>query len=415
MVDEFRSDTRMSEFYSDPVFKERMLEYIEDSVYLVGVGKYLEDEHFQIFKSVRPAQLDWMLDRSLDGFTSVWQRGCYLIVLDIEYYNPFDYSEVFKDEEGVFGRMEGFCEAVESVLDSYGIEYLKLMTGQGYHYASKIREGTPAFDLIKKYGKCTETTHDKNRDVPRDHNLMQDAVGKLMEFLYRKVFEIYDGHMRPKDIRLDRSMMVLDLDLWADPLFMRDVRLAFSSHQKHIMNKYVQRMGSDWCAKNVPIGYSIPCAGMPLKEKLSIRRNREKVIELAKRVTVNIPEGDEGWLRMFEDYLRSPLWEFHDTFDKGDIFDHDALDTSLIPEEHANILADSTRVRWTAIKEVCDRAFVEGRDPMEVARLFYDLYTTHSQWKIHWVEYDPEMRAKYWVRLFYGMNETLKGYEPLLR
>ena len=40
----------MSEFYSDPVFKERMLEYIEDSVYLVGVGKYLEDKHFQILE-----------------------------------------------------------------------------------------------------------------------------------------------------------------------------------------------------------------------------------------------------------------------------------------------------------------------------------------------------------------------------
>jgi len=49
-----------------------------------------------------------------------------------------------------------------------------------------------------------------------------------------------------------------------------------------------------------------------------------------------------------------------------------------------------------------------------VARLFFDLFTSHPQWGLHWVEYDPEMRAKYWVRVFYTLNETLKGYEPLL-
>jgi hypothetical protein len=45
--------------------------------------------------------------------------------------------------------------------------------------------------------------------------------------------------------------------------------------------------------------------------------------------------------------------------------------------------------------------------------LFYDLFTLLEQWRLHWVEYDPEMRAKYWVRVFYGMNETLKGYVPM--
>jgi len=405
----------MREYYSDDAFKERMLEYTEDSVYLVGFGKYLEQNHFQSFKSVRPTRLDWMLDHNLDGFTSVWQKGCYLIVLDLEYYNPFDYSEVFRDEEGVFGKMEGFCGAVEKILDGYGIEYLKLMTGQGYHYASKIREGTAAFEFIKSFGKCTPTTHDRNPDVPRDHNLMQDAVGKLMEFLYQKVFAIYDGHLRPKDIRLDSSMMVMDLDLWADPLFMRDVRLAFSSHQKHIMEKYIKRMSSDWCAKNVAIGYSIPCKGLTLAERIDIRRNREKVTELARKTDMHIPDGSEGWLRMSEDYLTTPLKTFHDSFDAGDILEMKPLEPAALPENFHQFLDDSTKVRWTEIKAVCDHAYRLGRDPMEVARLFYDLFTSHEQWGLHWVEYDPEMRAKYWVRVFYGMNETLKGYLPMLQ
>jgi len=404
----------MREYYCDDAFKERMLEYIEDSVYLVGFGKYLEKNHFQLYKSVRPTQLDWMLDRNLDGFTSVWQKNSYLIVLDLEYYNPFDYSEVFQDEEGVFGRMEGFCKAVEDILDGYGIEYIKLMTGQGYHYASRIREGTPAFEFIKKHGVCSETTHEKNPDVPRDHNLMQDAIGKLMEFLYQKVFETYDGHLRPKDIRLDSAMMVMDLDQWADPLFMRDVRLAFSSHQKHIMTKYINRMGSDWCAKNVPIGYSIPCDGLTLKERIGIRRNREKVIELAKRSDVHIPNGSEGWLRMFEDYVDSPLNDFHKRFDSVSFQDVEALDTGRIPESCAHILEDSTKVRWTEIKKICDKAYSEGIGAVETAKLFAELFMSHPQWGIHWVEYDPEMRAKYWVRVFYGMNETMEGYKPLL-
>ena len=403
----------MREYYSDPAFKERMLEYTEDSVYLVGFGKYLEQNHFQSFKSVRPTRLDWMLDHNLDGFTSVWQKECYLIVLDLEYYNPFDYSEVFRDEEGVFGKMERFCGAMEKILDGYGIEYLKLMTGQGYHYASKIREGTPAFELIKSYGKCTPTTHDRNPDVPRDHNLMQDAVGKLMEFLYQKVFEIYEGHLRPKDIRLDSSMMVLDLDLWADPLYMRDVRLAFSSHQKHIMEKYIKRMESDWCAKNVNIGYSIPCKGLTLKERIGIRRNREKVMELAQICDMHIPDGSEGWMRMSNDYLTTPLKDFHDTFDAGTMFETEPLELGTLPKNFRQFLDDSTKVRWTEIKAVCDHAYRLGRSPMEAARLFYNLFTTHEQWGLHWVEYDPEMRAKYWVRVFYGMNETLKGYLPM--
>ena len=344
----------MSEYYPDPVFKERMLEYTEDSVYLVGFGKYLEENHSQSFKSVRTPQLDWMLEHNLDGFTSVWQKGCYLIVLDLEYYNPLDYSEVFRDERKVFGDMEPFCRAVEEVLERYGIEYVKLMTGQGYHYASKVLEGTAAFETISRSGVATETTHLRNPDVPRSHNLCQDAAGKLMEFLYREVHDIYDGHMRPKDIRLGRNMMVLDLDLWADPLFMRDVRLAFSSHQKHIMKKYIARMGSDWCARNVPIGYSIPCAGLDLEKRLAVRRNREKVTELARESRMNIPDGSDGWLRMFRDYVKSPLGPYHEFFDSGDMLDHEPMPGSLVPDECRFILEDSTKVRWTEIKKVCD-------------------------------------------------------------
>lgn len=404
----------MSEFYPDPVFLERMREYTEESVYLVGYGKYLERNHYQSFKSVRPPLLGWIIEKNLDGFTSVWQRDCYLIVLDVEYFNPFDYSEVFCEEEKVFGEMEDFCAAVEEVLDSYGIKYLKLMTGQGYHYASKIDEKSDAFDLMAEHGVCTRTTRDKNPDVPRAHNLVHDSAGKLQEFLYEKVFSIYEGEMRPKDICIDGSMMVLDLDLWADPLFMRDVRIAFSSHQKHIMKKYIDRMGSDWCANNVPIGYSISCNGVDLPRRLEIRRNRDEVIGLAGEREVNIPRSNSGWMGMFREYLDSPLGKYHERFDSHDLRDFVAVGQEYVPESCRHVLDDSTKARWTEIKKICDRAFVENKHPMEVVRLFYDLFTAHPQWKIHWVEYDPEMRAKYWVRVFYAMNELLKGYKPLL-
>ncbi len=403
----------MSEYYPHPAFKERILEYIPDSVYLVGFGKYLEKNHFQTFKSVRPTLLDWMLEKNLDGFTSVWQKNCYLIVLDLEYYNPKDYSEPFNQEESVFQRMEPFCSSVEKVLDQYGIEYIKLMTGQGYHYASKIKEGSPVFGLMDKFGKASEITHSRNPDVPCSHNRVHDASGKLMEFLYSKVNEIYEGHLQPKDIRLDNSMMVLDLDLWADPLFMRDVRLAFSSHQKHIMKKYIDRMGSDWCANNVPTGYSIPAEGLSLEERIKIRRNRKLVTELAKSSNVTIPYGDPGWLKMYEEYMGSKLFRIHGNWDKLNMRDFPSMDKGLVPDSIDHILEDSTKIRWSEIKIICDRAFREGIEPMSVARFFYDLFTEHFQWKLHWVEYDPEMRAKYWVRLFHGMSETLDDYRPL--
>lgn len=404
----------MNHHYPHPVFKERMLEYIEDSVYLVGFGKYLEKSHFQTFKSVRTSQLDWLLEKDLDIFTSVWQKNSYLIVLDVEYYNPSDYSEIFMDEEGVFTKMEAFCEAVENVLEHYDIDYIKLMTGQGYHYASKIQEGSPAFKLFVENGWCSETTHMKNPDVPPTHNLVHDACGKLMEFLYQKVFEIYPGNMESKDIKLSESMMVLDLDLWADPLFMRDVRLVFSSHQKHIMEKYIRRMGSDWCAKNLPIGYSLPCKDLTLEERCNIRRNRDKVIELAKRSSVHVPFGDNGWGKMFNDYLCTPLREFHEQFELCDVLALEPCLPGSIPFVDEDILTDSTSVRWTEIKRICDASYRKGISAQHLARFFYDIFTAHPQWKLHWVEYDPLMRAKYWVRIFYGMNVTLEGYRPLL-
>jgi hypothetical protein len=337
-----------------------------------------------------------------------------LIHLDIDYANPSDPREPFEQPRRVFARLEPvFASALER-LSRYGLRPLSLMTARGYHLVLRARRGSSfhaALLAIGALGPSRRLRYERlEAELPGavEMGLAHEGAGRLLEHLAHEVLRGLRGHTRLPVTLADvpppgrGPFACIDLSAYADPLFSRHLRCAFSSNQKAWMRGLSGRR---------PFVVAVPRRQLPVARLWRTNADLAAAARLATHESGTIPDAPARGLAWVEAYRRSPLHEFHRAFDRGPQvprifwpYSYDALRLGALPgcvrvplEQPNPALLVPARLRTVALA-----LWGLGWHPRSVAGLVRSRFEADHGWGDYWVRYDAAARAEFYVRLFCG-------------
>ncbi|MEW6557815.1 MAG: hypothetical protein AB1349_10740 [Elusimicrobiota bacterium] len=322
------------EYYKDSAVRNRISEFIRGAEYIVGYG---EAETWQGnpngYYSAPPSHLNVMLDRGLDIFRSMLGSFGTMLTLDIEYYNSKYPGEIYLNANSIFtNKIQPIREIVQSVYTEFGIPFLEVITGQGYHYHT-IWPFQCEHWQIEKIGKLEYTLEQQYRYRQSRHNfptippykgLGYSGAFRLLQFVTLEIVSRV-GLSRKNNKNIlpiqfcDIAMhppegISLDLTIYSDPIHMRDIRAPFSTHQKHKVKR--QEIG-EHVSQQVPVQITFPTSDLTVNQLIEMRRHFQLAAQYAADTKSNciIPDGSSGWLNVLVKYKSSKLYEFHKKFD----------------------------------------------------------------------------------------------------
>jgi hypothetical protein len=162
--------------------------------------------------------------------------------------------------------------------------------------------------------------------------------------------------------------------------------------------------------------FTLPLHEMGLMQLLMERHCPEKIIGLARRAGVNIPVQERGTARLMDDYLHSPLCAFHRGFysipqDHPSLwvegYDKTPLDALPPCAEHVLTEPNDWLLKPSGIQLVTRCLLALGWHPRHIAGLIRSKFSNPAYgWGGKWTDYDPSMRAEFYVRLFAGQIAT---------
>ncbi len=426
-----------AEYYRDPEVQERIAEYCGGSArepelctaeYIVGYGEALMGIPApEPYVSTPTKGFHSILEKGLDFFRSLWDRTHVLGVLDIEYFN-LDYpGEVYYDQEVTFRKIEPVYQAILAIFREYGIDPLTIMTGQGYHYSFQVQSGTKAALMLEDVGVLTDSLVAKyrgklskrHRPVSLRYGLAFEGMGRVLEYLVHRIMketmDLTDLPLLITDVAIGtyhhgREGISLDLSCFGDPVFMRDCRCAFSTHQKHKIQRW--KVG-DAIADGTPIQIAIPRKKLSLSETLALRRHFRHAAEYAGRVHCFIPEFSVNFKKMIDDYRNSRLYRFHRWFDSekqhprnrwadtyGRMDYRDVPPCVRRPLEQPNDLL----LKPTNLQTLTRCLLAQGWHPQHIAGLITSRWVDGPNWpQDQWKHFDANSRATFYVRTFAGL------------
>ncbi len=424
------------EYYRDPAVRERIAEYCGGTAsdpgaftaeYLVGYGEeVLREGSPEPFVSAPREGFSALLEKGLDIFRSNWDRASTLGVLDVEYVNQDFPGEIYLNPKRCYEALEPTRQAVRMTLERYRIPFLEIMTGQGYHFTTRVARDSSADAELIAIGPIAESLAGKyahphpgsrrQRFVSRLHGQSFEGMGRMMEYVAHSVIRLARPQSRIPLVTTDvavgvgergREAVSIDLSMYADPLFMRDIRAPFSTHQKHKLQ--VAKVGAD-VASTVPVQVCLPTGGLSLERLLEMRRDFTLAARWAADCgSTSIPDGSEGFAHLVEEYRRSRLAEFHRSFYAAEHDPwtswprtYDRLDTRRLPPciayglEHPN----PHLMKPTNIQSLTRTLMGAGWHPRHIAGLVRSKYERDHGWEGGWAKYDASTRADFYVRLF---------------
>lgn len=425
-----------AEYYQNPQVRERIAEYCGGASaeplsftaeYLVGYGAYLKASRQKEFVSSDVSGFHWILDHGLDIFRSVWDKESTVAVLDVEYYNNDYPGEIYYDPYACFLKLEPLYETIQSKLQEWQIPHLTLMTGQGYHFAWKLRADTQADRALEQIGRLNDsvegkynvTTTHRHRRVSLKHGRAFDGLGRVMEFLCHDLMRAV-GNRSPvpvvfSDIVVGRTdgkaseAVSVDLSAYGDPINMRDIRCPFSTHQKHKVQIY--KVGRQ-IARDVPIQLALPRRpDISLHDLLNSRRNYAAAAELAASGECRLPSADIHFYDRIRAYQQSPLAEFHREYDAAEHDDpkdwpktYDAVKLSKLPPCIALPLSRPNPhvLQPTHLQNIVRYLTLTGWHPKHIGGLIRSKYERGHGWSEDWAHFDAHTRANFWARLYAG-------------
>lgn len=431
---------RLSENYQRYNLSDKLLNHSEiadisyamTAEYLVGSGKYLLETRNKEFESVKNFSLAWLLDNGLDLFRSIWDKTNTLGILDVEYFSKQYPGAAYAEPESIYSKLEPFHNCLMNVFFHFGFNPLVIATGQGYHYVFRVHNSSHVAEKLLEFGHVEDTTlakylypQDKrDRIVSLEEGKRFDAMGKLLEYIVHIAIQNKDNFdvylpVTIGDIAVGNNLQEainVDLSCYANPLFMRDIRLPFSTHQKHKM--YPRKVGK-YISENIPVQIAIPrytpCNGnqLSLEELFKNRRHFQNSANYAGAITTEIPECSYGVENLIENYKSSELYRFHRYFDYSPNEDpsnwkwtYDRFDLQFLPPCIANILEHPNPylLQPTQIQTLVRTLFSKGWwEPKHVAGLIRSKYERDYGWEINWLHYDANMWACVWTRFYAGL------------
>ena len=354
-----------------------------------------------------------LLAEGADVCRSLGDRGGALVQLDVDYTNPLDHAEPYRDPASCFDRLEPVYEAVHEAFARYGMWPLTLMTGRGYHFTLRTPAGSPFHASLVEIGSPADSLRERHQDPapPGTAAAMERAhhgTGRLLEHLAHAVFRGLSGRS-PIPVTLADvpppglgAFACLDLTAYADPLFARYARCAFSGNQKAALTG---------TAPERPFVVNLPREpGARVADLLRDREDAARAADRAWGAAALIPDVADGrtWV---EEYRKGALARFHREFDAGPElpreawpYAYDTLDLRTLPacvrlplEAPNPALLTPVHLRTVALA-----LWSLGWHPRSVAAIVRSRYEKDFGWEGLWSRYEAAARAAFYVRVFCG-------------
>lgn len=440
------------EFYRSPAVRQRIKEYCglsrgalpqegrEEPIsaeYLVGYGEAFTARK-EPFLSVSKRRFNWILDAGLDIFRSVWDSESTLGILDIEYFNLRYPGEIHYKQQEVFEKVEPVYHLILQVFSQFGLKPLVVMTGQGYHFSFRVQQRSPAHKKLESLGNLLDTLRAKYRSTHgrRTHPVSEESargfegMGRILEYLVHLVLRKYQE--KKGDIPLvctdvavggKGEAISLDLSMYGDPIYMRDVRCPFSSYQKHKVAKY--KYGES-TARDIPVQICLPRFTaerehpLSLEELFSMRRHFANSAAYAESVTTFIPESSSAVEKIISAYETDALCAFHKELDATLAepphrwpMSYDRLNLASLPPclAHSLSLPNDHLLKPTNLQTLVRVLMKMGWHPKHIAGLVRSKYERDYGWGREWFKYDANSRSHFYVRLFAGLIVTKTDQE----
>jgi hypothetical protein len=343
---------------------------------------------------------------------SLADRKGVLLQLDVDYTNPADPSEPYRDPAACFARVEPVYESVEQVFNRYGARPLTVMTGRGYHFTLRAPSGSPLHSDLAAIGVPPASLRERyERLAAPDAPAMgraHDGAGRLLEHLAHEVLRRLRGRC-PIPVTLadvapagGGPFVCLDLTAYGDPLFERYARCAFSGNQKAALTG---------AAPSRPFVVNLPRErGEGVDDLLRDREDLERATHRARRLPARIPDAPDA-RACIEDYRRSGLARFHRKFDAGPkvppetwSYAYDTLDLRRLPACVRPALEWPNPALLTPVhlRTVALALWGLGWQPRSVAAIVRSRYEKDFGWGDLWRRYDTAARAEFYVRVLCG-------------
>ena len=343
-----------------------------------------------------------LLKDGADICRSLDDRNGTLLVFDIDYMNPDDPFEPYRDPSRTFERLEPVLVAARELLSRYGAPTLTLMTGRGYHLVARVSSGSSFEAALTCLG---EPDHRDGFARPVDHATRRaeqthSGAARLMQFLAHETKRqcaataVVPVNLIDMPTAERGPFICLDLSAYGDPVHSRTVRCAFSVNQK------ARGLGEGAFAGIVAV---LPRADESFDAVLHARSDPRRAAAWAADHSCAIPEIDRAdpWLAA---YRKSRLALFHEYFDRetseGEWSDSAREggmrwpDCALFPLNRPNdpLLTPG----W--IRSVALTLWARGFHPARIVRLIVSRYAEAHGWGDYWDRYDRRTRARFYVR-----------------
>ncbi len=395
--------TRINEYLGDVTAKRTTCEFL---------GR-LNPFNPSRFERRPAASLGELLDDECELARSLGDRRYLLVHLDVEYVNFDDPAAAYTDAPRIFALQEPLVSVIEARLVSLGIRHLHVVTGQGHHFVWKIRKQSQIARAITGLGIVNTPDLEPGPDPLFTHTaLLMEHLAHLLKAEAGLVCDI-PVEITARHVGIGkngaREMLSIDISEYGDPLQSRMIRIPFTVYRKPWVSGLIDHLR---IAGEVPEFFTLPLHEMSVADLIARRHDPSTILDLARRAAVRIPLEEKGTARLLESYLASPLATFHRHFySRGHPFPSGrhqvAIDSTIrrLPPcaRHVIDFPNDHLLKPSGIQLVTRCLLARGWHPRHIAaliaaRLLDPAHGLENQWE----EYDPVMRAEFYVRLFAG-------------
>ena len=357
------------------------------------------------------ADLERLFDEGADVCRSLADLGGTLLQLDVDYVDPRDPGEPYRNPAVVLRRLAPVRRVVGEILAGHGISPCVVLTGRGYHLTARAPSGSALQSSLVALGEISDSMTAK---LPRyglearlAHRLARahEGAGLLLQHVVHRALHRLRGQTEVETTLADvpppggEPFICLDLTAYADPLFERHSRCAFSANQKS---------GVQGAAVERPFLFTLPCDGETLPQLLDLRESGLGAAAWAVTARAAIPDVSDA-PELLEEYRRGAVGRFHEEFSRGPRvapaqwpFTYDRLTEEELPAcvrtplEHPNPLL----LRPACLRSVALGLWGLGWHPRSIAGIVDSRFEQEHGWRPSFERYDAASRAQFYVRAF---------------
>ena len=374
-------------------------------------------------------------------FRSVWDSDQLLADIDIEYVNFDRTTAAFTDPHRAFSLQAPVIQAIEHLLTTYGMRYLKMQTGRGFHYVWGIDRRARAFTQLAKLGRSVVTpamaaayqAHNElgGPQIGRQTANAFAGLGLVMEYVAHTIQRLAAVQTKVPiqltDVEIGstseatehgREIVSVDVSAYGDLINQRTIRMPFSSYLKP--KRYAARLPA--CDRgSLPDIFAIPSPKTRTTTDFSWMRDPKRVLELAHTADARIPSGSVAMDKLISDYTQSPLAKFHTHFYAEPPHNSDAWSTtydqldvdSLLPCVRKVLLhPNDLLLRPVGIQHIVRTLLAEDWHPRHIAGLIWSKYASGDCWGDYWMRNNASSRSDFYTRLFSGL--VILGHDSLV-